>query len=286
MTRKSIYSAVGEWLVDEQGCQKDGFSKGVLHSQTIGGENADVFGIRYEISSTTKPYLILYGYIVEVAESGKDLESCIAKADKISTSAEYKVNDDWHEGVDYVEIYIAYGQNIGDQNLQHLCESRGIGILEISITSNGEVVIDSTPYKPKRIQVQGISHGKGPGHFERSIKNKQYLFRMFMDPDRIYYNKLNFTTLDCRSAFDFLVTSMLRDSSSIVAAPNRTSTVYLKEGTPIIDLSPSGERVVLNIIPDRSYLIYSKERIFDLNEQKELDIQLKKFYSSVIKPLL
>jgi len=195
MNERDFYEPIGEWLIENKGCQSNEFFYGYTIDTPVSSEyterrkKPDVIGVSYERADTEEPRYIFNFNIVEV-KSGTEPQQLQNLMGELQSLQHYVENGDL--AADKVFYYMAIPSMNVPPDIQESAESNGVGVLSLEIRDDYVRVLEKKPPVERNVENAGRAIPNSDysiGNFKRKIESIPVLSKL-MDPSEFFENEI------------------------------------------------------------------------------------------------
>jgi hypothetical protein len=195
MNERDFYEPIGEWLIENKGCQSNEFFYGYTIDTPISSEyterrkKPDIIGVSYERADTEEPRYIFNFHIVE-AKSGTEPRQLQNLMGEIQSLQHYVENGDL--AADTVSYYMAVPSMNVPPDIQESAESNGIGVLSLEIRDDYVRVVEKNSPTKRNVENAGRAipnSDYSSGNFNRKIESTPVLSKL-MNPDEFFESEI------------------------------------------------------------------------------------------------
>jgi hypothetical protein len=312
------YDIIGEWLIQQKGCQKNKYSKG--YAKEVGlseSSRVDVFGLKYTFYDGNSSYnsFKFHGYAVEVKHTPSDAANDIDKIVRIYLPEMRRATPKrMINGLHTINYYVAFKGDSTSQDLLTQCRNAGVGILRLHENDVGQIDIEEE-LAPEEHSLPAISNRdqQSPGIFEQALRETTYVNRVIEDPDKLFEECLRPKLVEVarqralehalgycsakagREALDYLFEQVImnnpkvtakgrgnRDHEDIVAIISRSS------GEQVLQLEMKLNYFYIDTMDGKRYRVVSKNEVLGSSGESGVSytIDLPKLIETEIEPRL
>jgi hypothetical protein len=272
MEERQLYKPIGEWLIEEKGCQSNDWSNGytnepsITHPATERVKKPDVVGVQYTRRDTTTPRYDFHFHFVEVKADTepRQVQTLIGEIESLREHVQ-----DGQIAADTASFYVALPTETVPQDLRNWAQKNGVGILTLNTSDDPVIVRETISPEPvdrgtKRSRALSNTDQQSPGNFKDAV-HKTAVLKNIIDPEPFFDNLIRpeqeqlQAERDRQKTFDYIDDTAAEDALHTVIS-------YLEDQDGVSIRSHSNQRTLFVETPheEQALQIRAQKRNFKI----------------------
>lgn len=181
---EKLYDPVGDWLIQNKGCQRNNFFRGYCKEPKINGRRPDVVGVKYQERDTAIPTYDFHFYFVEVKGriDSQEINNLKGELDTLK-----RMNTPARVGLDTAHYYIAFPSDSVSKDIREWARENGIGVLRIEVEErfHPHEAIEPEAFEPESTILPKNAQSS-PGVFKKEVEKCPVLRRIMIDKVKFF----------------------------------------------------------------------------------------------------